>query len=63
VRPRPPGLPPADADREELRTLTEDEAALVWPALTEDLRLHRMLCPGAWFGVAQEEWERLAAPR
>ena len=58
-----PASPPPDADPEELRMLTEDEAALVWPALAEDLRLHGMLCPGAWFGVPQEEWERLAAPR
>jgi hypothetical protein len=26
-------------------------------------RLHGMVCPGAWFGIPQEEWEAMAAPR
>ena len=24
-------------------------------------RLHGYVCPGAWFGVPQEEWEAMAA--
>jgi hypothetical protein len=60
------GIPvtvPPDADPEELRTLTEDEVLLVLPGLDADLRLHGYVCPGAWFGVPQEEWEAMAAPR
>ena len=58
----PVALDPWD-DPESLRMLTEDEAAAYWPELTTDLRLHGMVCPGAWFGVPQEEWEAIAAPR
>jgi hypothetical protein len=46
---------------EALRLLTEDEAATYWPALAADLRLHGMLCPGAWF-AGQEAAELMAAP-
>jgi hypothetical protein len=47
---------------ESLRRLTEDEVAAYFPELAADLRLHGMLCPGAWF--AHPEWaERMAAPR
>jgi hypothetical protein len=43
--------------------LTEDEAAAYRPELAADLRLHGMTCPGVWFGVPQEDWETMAAPR
>src|SRR5262249_33829377 len=33
------------------------------PGLAADLRRHGMLCPGAWFGVPQEEWEAMSAPQ
>ena len=49
-------------DPEFLRMMTEGEAAAYWPVLAADLRLHGMLCPGAWFtdhGAA----EAMAAPR
>jgi hypothetical protein len=36
---------------------------LVWPALAEALRLHGVTCSGAWYGVPQEDWEAMAAPR
>jgi hypothetical protein len=49
-------------DPESLRTLTEEEAAAYFPGLAADLRLHGMLCPGAWFAT-QEEWEAMVAPR
>jgi hypothetical protein len=42
--------------------LTEDEAATYFPGLAADLRLHSMLCPGAWF-ADQETAEAMAAPR
>jgi hypothetical protein len=42
--------------------LTEDEAADYWPGLGPALRLHAMLCPGAWF-ADQEKTEAMAAPR
>src|SRR5215472_3142847 len=58
-----PASPPAEADPEELRTLTEEEAVLVWPALAADLHLHDYVCPGACFGIPQEEWEAMATPR
>ena len=45
-----------------LRCLPEDEAAAYWPELAADLRLHGMLCPGAWF-AGQEGAEMMAAPR
>jgi hypothetical protein len=49
-------------DPESLRCLTEDEAAAYWPDLAADLRLHGVLCPGAWF-ADQEAVEAMAAPR
>jgi hypothetical protein len=50
-------------DPESRRLLTEDEAAAYRPDLAAALRLHGMVWPGAWFGVPQEEWEEMAAPR
>jgi hypothetical protein len=47
---------------ESLRLLTEDEAAAYWPGLAADLRLHGMLCPGAWF-ADQQTAEATASPR
>ena len=49
-------------DPASLRCFTEDKAAAYWPELAAALRLHGMLCPGAWFAT-QEEWEAMAAPR
>ena len=49
-------------DPESLRVLTEDEAAAYFPDLATDLRLHGLLCPGAWF-ADQEGAEMMAAPR
>ena len=57
----PVTLDPWD-DPEPLRLLTEDEAADYFPGLGADLRLHGMLCPGAWF-AGQDEAEEMAAPR
>jgi hypothetical protein len=47
-------------DPESLRLLTEDEAVAYFPGLAADLRLHGMLCPGAWFAT-QEECESYPA--
>jgi hypothetical protein len=57
----PVALDPWD-DPQSLRMLTEDEAAAYCPGLAADLRLHGILCPGAWFAM-QEECEAIAAPR
>ena len=56
----PVALDPWD-DPESLRMLTEDEAAAYGPDVAADLRLHGMLCPGAWF-AGQEAAELMAAP-
>jgi hypothetical protein len=57
----PVALDPWD-DPESLRLLTEDEAAAYRPELAADLRLHGMLCPGAWF-AGQGAAAAMAAPR
>jgi hypothetical protein len=57
----PVTLDPWD-DPDSLRLLTEDEAAAYWPGLVADLRLHGMLCPGAWF-ADQVPVEEMATPR
>jgi hypothetical protein len=49
-------------DPGSLRLLTEDEAVAYTPGLAADLRLHGMVCPGAWF-ADQEGAEMVAAPR
>jgi hypothetical protein len=49
-------------DPASLRCFTEDEAAAYWPELDAELRLHGLLCPGAWF-AGQEAVEAMAAPR
>jgi len=49
-------------DPDSLRLLTEDEAAAYFPGLAADLRLHGMVCQGAWF-ADQEGAEAVAAPR
>jgi hypothetical protein len=54
---------PAGTDPGDAACLTEDEAPDLFPAVVRDLRPHGLLCPGAWFGIPQEEWEEMAAPR
>jgi hypothetical protein len=49
-------------DPTSLRMLTSEEAAAYFPGLAEDVRAHSYVCPGAWFGIPQEEWEAMAVP-
>ena len=56
-----PAPPLGGTPVEDLRHLTDEEIALLWPALGGPLQRHRHTCPGVWFPV--ETWDEMAAGR